>query len=63
MIPRAADRPQKEAAAEIAAALVRHRKTELFHWTPLSNLPSILENGVLSRRLLDEAGIRGKLLF
>ena len=47
----------KTNAAQFRLALARHRRTEVFHWTPASQLPSILEHGILCRCELERRGI------
>jgi hypothetical protein len=47
----------KTDASTIAAALRRHRRSSLFHWSPTSAVPSVLEHGLLPRRELDARGI------
>src|ERR1700686_3568085 len=51
-------RPLKENAAEFAALLRRRgRHKPPFHWTPLSNLPGVLQHGILSRNHLEKLGL------
>ena len=37
----------KADAAEFRAVLARHRRPEVYHWTPAVNLPWVLEHGIL----------------
>ena len=43
----------KPNSAEFRAALQRHKRPEVFHWTPATRLPSVLEHGILCRRELE----------
>jgi ssDNA thymidine ADP-ribosyltransferase, DarT len=47
----------KNRAAEFRAALIRHNRLGVFHWTPMSRLLSVLEHGILCRRELEARGI------
>jgi hypothetical protein len=47
----------KTRASQFRSALARHQRTEAFHWTPASQIPSILEHGILCRSKMDEQGI------
>ena len=46
----------KTNANQFRLALARHQRTEVFHWTPASQLPSILEHGILCRGELERRG-------
>lgn len=46
-----------EDAKDVAAALRSHGIEAVYHWTPLRAVASILQSGILSRRLLAESGI------
>ncbi len=51
-------RALKPNAADFAAALRRHdRHKPAFHWTPLSNLPGVLQRGILCRSILEKIGL------
>ena len=41
----------------IREALARHRRGEVYHWTPAEQLPSVLQHGLLCRNQLDARGI------
>lgn len=43
--------------AAFTDALRRHRRFELFHWTLIDQLPTILQHGLLCRRELDGRGV------
>jgi hypothetical protein len=47
----------KTNAKQFRLVLTRHGRTQVFHWTPASQLPSILEHGVLCRAELESRGI------
>lgn len=47
----------KANAEEFQAALRRHNRGEVYHWTPARRLPSVLAHGILCRRELDTGGI------
>lgn len=47
----------KPNAQQFRDALRRHGRREVFHWTPMSSLPSVLEHGILCRRDLDARNI------
>ena len=42
---------------DFRAALARHQRREVYHWTPAARLPSVLTHGILCRRELDRRGI------
>lgn len=44
-------------AREIATALRSHGVEVVYHWTPLRGVASILQSGILSRRMLADSGI------
>jgi hypothetical protein len=47
----------KQNLADFRACLARHQRREVYHWTPASALPSILEHGILCRRELEARNI------
>ena len=47
----------KPNAHQFDAALARHRRPEVYHWTPAKRLPSVLQHGILCRRELNARGI------
>jgi ssDNA thymidine ADP-ribosyltransferase DarT-like protein len=47
----------KTNAEQFRSALARHGRREVFHWTPASQLVSILQHGILSRCELERRGI------
>lgn len=47
----------KSSADEFRQCLLRHRRPEVYHWTPACRLPSVLVHGLLCRRELDSRGI------
>jgi hypothetical protein len=49
-------RPAQD-AREVAAALRSHGVEVVYHWTPLRGVASILQSGILARRLLADSGI------
>lgn len=47
----------KASQQAIRGALARHRRAEVYHWTPAELLPSVLERGLLCRDQLAAQGI------
>lgn len=48
--------PKADGSA-IVAALRRHTRSLLYHWSPTAAVPSVLQHGLLPRRELDARGI------